>query len=170
MLETIADIASIGWSTFDLIKNPSWANVGYVAWDVGATLLPFVPGSYTAKGAKIAAKATKAAAKTSKAAKGAKVAKAGSKGVKAARAATEMHHLLPRQFKAQFARPKVGLDIEKFKIPMSKAGHRLKPGGLHTGPDDWNKMWGDFFNTYKNPTRKQVLNQLEYMKGRFGIK
>lgn len=60
-VETIADIASIGWSTYDLIKNPSWANVGYLAWDVGATVVPFVPGSYTSKGAKIAAKGAKVA-------------------------------------------------------------------------------------------------------------
>jgi len=163
VLETILDIASIGWSTVDLIKNPSWANVGYLAWDVGATAVPFVPGSYVAKGAKIFAKATHAV-------RGAKVAKAGSKGIKAARSAIETHHLLPKEFKHLFAKPKVGLDIEKFKIQMSKAGHRLKPRGLHTGPDNWNKIWGDFFNKYKNPTRKQVLNQLEYMKGRFGIK
>lgn len=75
ILETIADIASIGWSTYDLIKNPSWANVGYLAWDVGATVVPFAPGSYVAKGAKIATKGIKAA-------KGAKVAKAVTKGVK----------------------------------------------------------------------------------------
>lgn len=78
ILETIADIASIGWSTYDLIKNPSWANVGYLAWDVGATVVPFAPGSYVAKGAKIATKGIKAA-------KGAKAAKAVSKGVRAAK-------------------------------------------------------------------------------------
>lgn len=75
ILETIADIASIGWSTYDLIKNPSWANAGYLAWDVGATVVPFVPGSYVAKGAKIASKAVHAV-------HGAKVAKAASKAGK----------------------------------------------------------------------------------------
>ncbi len=80
ILETIADIASIGWSTYDLIKNPSWANVGYLAWDVGATAVPFVPGSYTAKGVKIASKGIKAA-------KGAKAAKATTKGAKIAKKA-----------------------------------------------------------------------------------
>lgn len=76
-LETIADVASIGWSTYDLIKNPSWANVGYLAWDIGATVVPFVPGSYVAKGAKIASKGINAA-------RGAKVAKAATKGKRAA--------------------------------------------------------------------------------------
>ena len=168
VLETIADVVGIGWSTYDLIRNPSWANLGYLAWDVGATIVPFVPGSYTAKGVKIASKGIKAATKTRKATQAAKVAKGGSKGIRAARSAIEIHHLLPRQFKRQFAR--VGLDIEKFKIPMSKAGHRLKPGGLHTGPENWNRMWDQFFKETKNPSKKQILNQLEYMRGRFGIK
>lgn len=50
--ETILDIGSIGWSAHDLIKKPSWGNAGYLAWDVAAAVLPFVPGSYAAKGAK----------------------------------------------------------------------------------------------------------------------
>jgi RHS repeat-associated protein len=79
IVETIADVASIGWSTYDLIKNPSWANLGYLAWDVGATAVPFVPGSYVAKGAKIASKAVHAV-------RGAKVAKAVTKGYKTFRA------------------------------------------------------------------------------------
>ncbi|WP_294345000.1 hypothetical protein [uncultured Clostridium sp.] len=54
--ETIFDIASIGWSIYDLVKKPSLKNVGYLAWDVGATIVPFVPGSYTAKGLKIVTK------------------------------------------------------------------------------------------------------------------
>jgi hypothetical protein len=96
-LETIADVASIGWSTYDLIKNPSWANVGYLAWDIGATVVPFVPGSYVAKGIKAASKGIKAvkvakattkagntiAAKTGKLRHAELAAKARSKGWKA---------------------------------------------------------------------------------------
>ena len=54
--ETILDIAGIVWSAWDLITKPSWANLGYLAWDVGAALVPFAPGSYTAKGAKLGTK------------------------------------------------------------------------------------------------------------------
>ncbi|EYE87298.1 hypothetical protein Q428_14025, partial [Fervidicella metallireducens AeB] len=54
--ETILDIGSIGWSAYDLISKPSWANAGYLAWDIGATVIPFVPGSYTAKGVKAVSK------------------------------------------------------------------------------------------------------------------
>ncbi|MPW26723.1 DNRLRE domain-containing protein [Alkalibaculum sp. M08DMB] len=53
IIETIIDIASIGWSLNDLAKNPSWVNLGFLAWDVGATVLPFIPGSYTYKSAKL---------------------------------------------------------------------------------------------------------------------
>lgn len=56
-VETVIDIASIGWSAADFISNPSWANAGFLAWDVAAALLPYVPGSYVAKGAKLLGKA-----------------------------------------------------------------------------------------------------------------
>lgn len=56
-VETVIDIASIGWSAADFISNPSWANAGFLAWDVAAALLPYVPGSYVAKGAKLIGKA-----------------------------------------------------------------------------------------------------------------
>jgi len=55
-VETIADIFSIAWSLNDFVKNPSWSNFGYLAWDVAATIVPYVPGSYTAKGLKAGAK------------------------------------------------------------------------------------------------------------------
>lgn len=55
--ETALDIGGIAWSLYDLIAEPSLSNVVFLAWDVGATLLPFVPGSYTAKAAKLTAKA-----------------------------------------------------------------------------------------------------------------
>ena len=61
VVETIVDVASIGWSAVDLWRNPSWGNAGFLAWDVGAAIVPFVPGSYVAKGAKLAGKAKKCA-------------------------------------------------------------------------------------------------------------
>lgn len=56
MWETFLDIANLGYSAFNMIKNPSWVNFGYLAWDAGATLVPFVPCSYTAKAFKVAGK------------------------------------------------------------------------------------------------------------------
>jgi RHS repeat-associated protein len=80
----------------------------------------------------------------------------------------EKHHLLPQQFKKQFK--KAGLDIEKYKILLDKADHRLKPGGLHTGANNWNKQWADFFKRKPNATKDQILNQLNKMMKDFGLK
>lgn len=71
--ETIADIIGIGWSAVDFWNKPSWSNAGYLAWDVGAAFIPFIPGSYVAKGSKIFMNLDKAAAKTLKVAESSKV-------------------------------------------------------------------------------------------------
>lgn len=39
----ILDILSIGWSLVDFIKNPTWANAGWLALDVILGVIPFVP-------------------------------------------------------------------------------------------------------------------------------
>ena len=52
--ETIIDIGSTIKSGVDFYKNPNWKSFGYLAWDVGALTLPFVPGSYVGKGANLA--------------------------------------------------------------------------------------------------------------------
>ena len=57
--ETLFDIVSIGSSIYDLVTKPFCAAVGYLAWDIGATLLPGVPGSYVAKGTKLSTKGIK---------------------------------------------------------------------------------------------------------------
>jgi hypothetical protein len=74
----------------------------------------------------------------------------------------EQHHRLPQQFKKQFE--KAGLDIEKYKMPLDKADHRLKPNGLHTGTNNWNKQWDDFFEQYPDAKQNQILNQLDKMQ------
>lgn len=35
-----------------LMNAPSWTNLGYLIWDIGATFIPFVPGSYAIKAVK----------------------------------------------------------------------------------------------------------------------
>jgi len=63
-----------------------------------------------------------------------------------------------------------GRFFEKFKIPMSKASHRLKPGGLHTGTENWNKLWDEFFKQNPQAGKKEILEHLEYVKRKSGIK
>jgi RHS repeat-associated protein len=43
VIDTIWDIGSALYSTYSLIKDPSWANAGWLALDVAAILVPFVP-------------------------------------------------------------------------------------------------------------------------------
>jgi len=43
VVETVVDIASVGLSAYDLYNEPSWANAGWLALDVGCALVPFVP-------------------------------------------------------------------------------------------------------------------------------
>jgi RHS repeat-associated protein len=53
IFETLLDLASIGYSTYQLIKNPTWKTAGYLIWDIAATAIPVVPGSYVLKGGKL---------------------------------------------------------------------------------------------------------------------
>lgn len=88
-IETLLDAGSIVYSGYELINDPSWGNLDYLAWDIGATFLPYVPGSYVGKGAKAGIKASKAISRSSSAAKVSlkfrktrKIAKAGKFAVK----------------------------------------------------------------------------------------
>jgi len=53
-IETALDVVSIGVSAYEYKQNPSLANAGFLAWDVLATVIPYVPGSYVVKGLKYA--------------------------------------------------------------------------------------------------------------------
>lgn len=50
IVETPLDILSVGYSTYQFIKNPTWSNGGYLAMDIAAAVVPYVPGSYVARG------------------------------------------------------------------------------------------------------------------------
>ncbi len=55
-VETILDVASLGWSFSDFVRNPSLANFGFLAWDAIATVVPYAPGSYSYKAIKAGTK------------------------------------------------------------------------------------------------------------------
>lgn len=57
-VETIADIAGIGYDAYEMYKKPSWGNAGMLAWSVAAAFVPFVPGSYAGRGIAAGVKAT----------------------------------------------------------------------------------------------------------------
>jgi RHS repeat-associated protein len=62
IIETIADIASLGYDSYQFAKKPSWGNAGMLAWSAAAVLIPIVPGSYAGKAAMAGVKAAKNAA------------------------------------------------------------------------------------------------------------
>ena len=43
LVETVLDVAFALWSLYDLIKDPSWENAGWLALDVVALVVPFLP-------------------------------------------------------------------------------------------------------------------------------
>jgi RHS repeat-associated protein len=83
--------------------------------------------------------------------------------------AIEWHHMLPRKFSKQFAN--AGLDIEKFKEPLTFFEHRAAGNGVHAGAaeESWNGVWKEFFSTTANPSKQDILNQLTKMRSDFGI-
>lgn len=55
--ETVLDAVSLVESTASLLADPSIQNALFFTWDVVGTVLPFIPGSYLAKGVKWLGKA-----------------------------------------------------------------------------------------------------------------
>jgi hypothetical protein len=81
----------------------------------------------------------------------------------------EIHHNLPREYEEDFNAS--GLDIEDYTSLMTKAGHRLKPNGFHTGPNSWNKLWGQFWDKMKGtiPSSDEVLAELDRIRSIWGL-
>ena len=82
------------------------------------------------------------------------------------RSSFEGHHNLPRQFETKFNA--CGLDIEDYVTYLARDLHRLRPGGLHTGSESWNKIWRRYFaqGQTQKPSEEQadeILNQLFQM-------
>ena len=134
VIETVVDLASIGWSLTAFLKAPSWINLGYLFWDIGATFIPCVPGSYVYKGVKLGVKlgsktgkvAVKVASSTSDFRKGYKKClvigkykglRKMFKGVKG----VEVHHVIEKRFAVLF---KPGAN-DFMSVPMERGLHQL---------------------------------------------
>ena len=120
-VETVLDVASIALSLIDLICAPSWVNLGFLLWDVGAALVPFIPGSYIAKGGKFA---LKVASKIDDFADGSRFLtgsynklKKVFKGIKG----IEIHHLIEKRFASLFT----GSTGNFLSIPLTHDLHRI---------------------------------------------
>jgi hypothetical protein len=73
----------------------------------------------------------------------------------------EKHHNLPQEFTDEFKA--CGLDPDDYITYMLKKEHRLRPDGLHTGPNSWNAQWREFFRQHDDPTPDEIHEQLNSM-------
>jgi hypothetical protein len=73
----------------------------------------------------------------------------------------EKHHNFPQEFADEFKA--CGLDPDDYITYMLKSEHRLRPDGLHTGPNSWNTQWREFFRRNDRPTPDEVHEQLNSM-------
>ena len=48
-IDTAIDIVSVGWSLYDFMKNPTWANAGWLALDLLFAAIPFLTGNKVLK-------------------------------------------------------------------------------------------------------------------------
>ena len=150
-LETAVDVLSIGWSVYDLVRAPSWINLGYLVWDIASAFIPFAPGSYTVKGGKIALKVANKASDfknvktlTTGTYKGLKKLFKGIKGV-------EVHHIIEKRFKDLF---KKCASTDMFmSVPLTKELHK-------TITQRWRQEF-KYGYKYKNITYTQMKKAIE---------
>ncbi len=180
-VETVLDIVSIGTSVADLIRNPSWVNAAFLLWDVGAAVIPYAPGSYVAKGVKVLSKADdvkKVLTWVDKARDAIKVGQKLSNPMKSALRQKAVS--LMTRYSDNFANVvKNGLKLDVHHIIPLEWAHLI---GGNFDPNDLsnlagvskdlhkklNKEWSFFRNTYKNPTKDQIINFTNYLTKTYG--
>jgi Predicted lipoprotein of unknown function (DUF2380) len=80
----------------------------------------------------------------------------------------EDHHIFPQAFQEWFEQH--GIDIESYTIALTRAAHRLKPGGLHTkSGGNWNAVWKQWIEEHPNASPQEILNQGEKFLIEFGV-
>ena len=150
-VDIVFDIGSTIWSLVDLIVAPSWLNFAFFVWDLASVIVPFVPGSYVAKGGKLA---LKVASKVDDFVDGTKFL-SGSyrklkklfKGIKN----IEIHHLIEKRFKNLFKKVKNTDDY--LSIPLTKDLHKTIT-----------KRWRDYFpygTNYKKITKTEMRKAIK---------
>ncbi len=151
IIETVLDVGSAIWSLLDLIVKPSWLNLGYFIWDVASALIPFVPGSYIAKGGKFV---LKIASKTDDFRRGTKFLtgsykklKKVVKGIKN----VEVHHLVEKRFHNLFKKVKKTDDY--LSVPITKDLHQIIT-------KRWRKVF-PYGTNYKKITKSQMKKAIK---------
>ena len=153
-IETIIDIASLGYSIKEFMASPSWRTTGYLLWDIGAACIPFLPGSYVRKGGKLT---LKVASKVSDLKKGKKPVSIGKYKALAKvfknrrKTGIEIHHTIEKRFQ------KLMLKATDYPcIPITK--------GLHKKiTQRWRKAipYGSNGKKYNKLTKKKLLKAID---------
>jgi len=73
----------------------------------------------------------------------------------------DVHHPFPLQFEEEFRA--WGIEPEDYTMLVPVGWHRLKPGGLHTGPDHWNKQWNRYIMETGVLNDERAIKQLSSM-------
>ena len=73
----------------------------------------------------------------------------------------EPHHNFPRQFAPNFRA--CGIEPEDYLTFLQRPFHRLRPDGLHTGPNNWNAQWGQFLKEHPKAEPDKLFEQLHNM-------
>lgn len=77
------------------------------------------------------------------------------------------HHLLPQEFRDFFA--KSGIDVDDYIIPLHWETHLKHVHGGGPKGGDWNAGWATWIGNNPNPSKLEVLQQIDFMKSDFGI-
>ena len=80
---------------------------------------------------------------------------------------TEIHHLLPRQFSAFFAR--AGINVDDFTVQMDRGVHMVLHGRGGLYAESWNPLWQRFLFQNPNANSAQMLEYLKAMLEGFGF-
>ena len=80
---------------------------------------------------------------------------------------TEIHHLLPRQFSAFFAR--AGINVDDFTVQMDRGVHMVLHGRGGSYAESWNPLWQRFLFQNPNANSAQMLEYLKAMLEGFGF-
>ncbi len=153
-IDVVFDIASAAYSLFQLVSAPSWLNFIYFAWDLVSALVPFVPGSYVAKGAKIGIQVADKIGDLTKNTRfltgSYNKLKKLFKGVKN----IEIHHLVEKRFSSLFR----GINVNDYlSIPLSKQLHQ-------TITSRWRKAipYGTNYAKLSKSKLRNAINEVYY--------
>ena len=71
------------------------------------------------------------------------------------------HHNYPQQFAPNFRA--CGIEPEDYRMFLPRSYHRLRPDGLHTGPNNWNVQWREFLTERPDAKPNELFDQLHRM-------